>query len=377
MPKSPPRPKLSSSHASKERPGGRAEPPPPSTRCGTVALVGRPNVGKSTLVNALLGFRLSITTHKPQTTRDRILGVLTRELEPAAPEAEETTEATPARGAKGPPPKPPAAANPAAAPVRAQLIFLDTPGLHEARNKLGVQMNAHAEEAARSADVVVYVAEAAAEISAAEQETFQRVRDAASPSAPFVLALNKVDRVKDKKALFSALGAWQALHTFAAFVPISAARGGEGNSSGLDRLLDEIARVLPEGPLLFPEDELTDRPERFLAAECVREQVIMQTRDEIPYAIAVTIDAWEEPASAKSVTRVEATIHVDKAAQRKIVIGTGGDRIKQIGIAARKTIEATLGRRIHLALFVRVEEGWAQDERKLADLGYQSPKPQR
>ena len=136
-------------------------------------------------------------------------------------------------------------------------------------------------------------------------------------------------------------------------------------------MLDEIAKQLPEGPFLFPEDEITDRPERFLAAECVREQVIRQTRDEIPYAIAVTIDAWEEPASAKAVTRIEATIHVDKEAQRKIVIGSGGDRIKKIGTAARKAIEELLGRRIHLGLFVRVEESWADDARKMAELGYE------
>jgi GTP-binding protein Era len=305
--------------------------------------VGRPNVGKSTLVNALVGFRLSIVTPKPQTTRDRILGVLTRE----------------AHDDEG-------------RPLHAQLVFLDTPGLHAPRSKLGAQMNAHAEEAAREADVIVYVAEASEHVSEAETETLARVRDAAK-GKPCVLALNKVDRIKDKTALLGALQAWQAAGAFDALVPVIAARGGEGRSDGLERLLDEIARRLPAGPFLFPEDELTDRPERFLAAELVREQVIRQTRDEIPYAIAVTIDAWEEPASAKSVTRIEATIHVDKEPQRKIVVGAGGERIKAIGTAARKAIESTLGRRVHLGLFVRVEEGWAQDERKLSELGYEPP----
>lgn len=318
--------KLASSH---RKPADAAKPAKPKTRCGTIAIVGRPNVGKSTLVNALVGFRLSIATPKPQTTRERILGVLTR--------------------------------------GDAQLIFLDTPGLHTAKNKLGAHMNVEAEEAARSADVVVYVAEA--NPNALRDETLERVLGI--NNARVILALNKVDKIKDKAGLMPILERYQKMHEFAAFVPVVAAKGGEGSANGLERLLDEISKQLPEGPFLFPDDEITDRPERFLASECVREQVILQTRDEIPYAIAITIDSWEEPASAKAVTRVEATIHVDKEAQRKIVIGAGGDRIKQIGMAARKSIEELLGRRIHLGLFVRVEESWANDERKLAELGYE------
>ena len=311
-------------------------------------------MGKSTLVNALIGFRLSITAPKPQTTRDRILGVLTRKVERLEGAADDEQ-------------------------LDAQLVFLDTPGLHEARNKLGVQMNAHAEEAARGADVVVYVTDVqdrrreGTTLTAADEETFARVKAAAGAGTPIILAINKVDRAKDKTTLFAMLEAFGALHDFAAYLPLAAARGGQGNSSGLPRLLDEIATRLPEGPFLFPEDEITDRPERFLATECVREAVIMQTRAEVPYAVAVTIDAWEEPASAKNVTRIEATVHVDKEAQRKIVIGQGGSRIKEIGIAARRAIEGTLGRRVHLALYVKVEEGWAHDERKLAELGYEPP----
>ena len=343
------RPKLSSSHA---RSGGTStaskvkseKKREPDTRCGTIAIVGRPNVGKSTLVNALVGFRLSITTSKPQTTRDRILGILTRET-----------------------------LDELGRPLGTQLIFLDTPGLHRPRNRLGVAMNAHAEEAARDADLVVYVTDYDPRGTEADQESFARVKGAIAEGTPIVLAINKVDRAKDKGALLGTLEAFSKLHDFAAYVPISAARGGHGKSSGLERLLDEIGKRLPRGAFLFPEDELTDRPERFLAAECVREQVILQTRDEIPYAIAVTIDSWEEPASSKQVTRIEATIHVDKDAQRKIVVGHGGDRIKEIGVYARKAIEATLGRRVHLGLYVRTEEGWAHDERKLAELGYEVP----
>jgi len=326
--------KLSSSHRRPgDKPKAKAAKPAPETRCGTVALVGRPNVGKSTLVNALVGFKLSIATPKPQTTRDRILGVLTRD--------------------------------------NAQLVFLDTPGLHTPKNKLGAHMNTEAEEAARAAYVIVYVTEPPRGAKAERDETLERVLGIIG-SRPLILAINKVDRLKDKAALIPILEAYQKLHDFAAFVPIVASKGGEGASNGLDRLLDEIGKHLPLSPFLFPEDEITDRPERFLAAECVREQVILQTRDEIPYAIAVTIDAWEEPASAKAVTRIEATIHVEKDAQRKIVIGTGGDRIKKIGIAARRAIEDLLGRRVHLGLYVRTEEAWSDDERKLAELGYES-----
>ncbi len=312
------------------------------TRCGTVAIVGRPNVGKSTLVNALVGFRLCITTPKPQTTRDAILGVLTR---PATEDREEA----------------------------AQLVFLDTPGLHRAKNKLGAHMNAHAEESARNADVVVYVAEAT-DTPKGRDDALARVVTLAE-GTPIILCLNKVDTIKDKAALLAVLEAWGKLHEFAAFVPISAARGGRGRgkSDGLERLLDEVAKLLPEGELLFPDDELTDRPERFLASEAIREQVILQTRDEIPYAIAVTIDAWEEPASDKGKTVIEATIHVDKEAQRKIIVGAAGDRIKHIGIYARKSIEETLGRNVHLGLFVRVDENWASDERRLEDFGYEPP----
>ncbi|MBI2395820.1 MAG: GTPase Era [Deltaproteobacteria bacterium] len=351
------RSKLASSHHrakgaaarvnSPPRPGDapKRKKDPPKTRCGTVAIVGRPNVGKSTLINALIGFRLSIVTPKPQTTRERILGVLTR----AADAKAEREEA-------------------------AQLVFLDTPGLHAPKNKLGTHMNVEAEEAAHDADVIVYVTEPRSappsESGRGRDETLERVLSIAG-DRPVILAINKIDRLKDKGALIPVLEGYAKLHAFASFVPIVAAKGGEGSSSGLDRLLDEIGRLLPEGPFLFPDDELTDRPERFLAAECVREQVILQTRDEVPYAVAVTIDEWEEPASAKAVTRIEATVHVEKEAQRKIVIGSGGERVKSIGIAARRAIEALLGRRLNLQLHVRLEESWSSDERKLAELGYE------
>jgi GTP-binding protein Era len=328
------------------------------TRAGTIAIVGRPNVGKSTLVNAVLGYRLCIATPKPQTTRDRILGVLTR---PAVADRD---------GDGG---------------AAAQLVFLDTPGLHAPKNKLGAQMNAHAEDAARNADVVAFVCEVpdratsadelVAKMIAAESATLTRLREHATASTPIVLVLNKVDRARDKTWLFSALDKMSQLATFAAVVPIAAARGGTGNAVGIDALVDELVASLPQGGFVFPEDAVTDRPERFLAAELVREQVIVQTRAEVPYAIAVSIDAWEEGATARNVTRIDATIHVDKEAQRRILVGEAGSKIKEIGTRARGAIEELLGRRVHLQLFVRVEEGWASDDRKLADLGYEPPLP--
>lgn len=322
----------------KPRPSGRPRTDLPP-RCGTVAIVGRPNVGKSTLVNALVGFRLCITTPKPQTTRDAILGVLTR-------------PATDERGVE-------------------QLVFLDTPGLHRAKNKLGAHMNAHAEESARNADVVVYVAEATDSPKGRDDALAKVV--ALAGARPIVLCLNKVDTIKEKDALLAVLASWQALHEFAAFVPMTAARNGRGKADGVEALLDEVGRLLPEAELQFPEDELTNRPERFLASEAIREQVMLQTRDEIPYAVAVTVDAWEEPLDDKGKTTIEATIHVDKDAQRKIVVGAAGERIKHIGIGARRSIEQTLGRRVHLGLFVRVDEGWASDDRRLEDFGYEAP----
>lgn len=325
-------------------------------RSGFVAIVGRPNVGKSTLVNALLGYRLCIATSKPNTTRDRILGVLTR---PALADRD------------GP------------AGAAAQLLFLDTPGLHSPRNKLGAQMNAHAEDAARNADVLAFVTEIPDRVTsvddlltrlvAAEEPTLRRLTEQDNASTPVVLVVNKVDRLRDKTWLFSALERLAKLHAFAAIVPMSAARGGSGNAIGVDGLVDELVATLPEGAFVFPEDAITDRPERFLATELVREQVIVQTRAEIPYAIAVTIDGWEEAETKRNVTRIDATIHVDKEAQRRIVIGDGGARIKEIGTRARVAIEELLERRVHLQLFVRVEEGWASDDRKLADLGYAPP----
>ncbi|MFI5300751.1 MAG: GTPase Era [Polyangiales bacterium] len=336
------------------RPVAANDPRP--TRVGTIAIVGRPNVGKSTLVNALLGYRLCIATAKPQTTRDRILGVLTR---PAIADRD------------GP------------AGAAAQLLFLDTPGIHTPRNRLGVQMNAHAEEAARNADVIAFVTEVPDRASsveellhkllAAEEPTLKRLAEQTSASTPVVLVLNKVDRLHDKTWLFTVLERLATLRSFSAIVPMSAARGGSGNAVGVDDLVDELVASLPEGAFVFPEDAVTDRPERFLATELVREQVIVQTRAEIPYAIAITVDAWEEAESKRNVTRIDATIHVDKEAQRRIVIGDGGARIKEIGTRARLAIEELLERRVHLQLFVRVEEGWASDDRKLADLGYEPP----
>jgi GTP-binding protein Era len=317
-------------------------------RAGTVAIVGAPNVGKSTLLNALVGAHLSIITPKPQTTRDRIAGVLTlsADSDPPMPDLL-VRQGLPA----------------------CQIMFLDTPGLHKPKNKLSAYMNLEAEDVASSADVVVYVAEWSATPPLTDP-TLTRILGVLQHTDNVLLAINKIDRSRDKGDIIPWLAAYQNMHKFAAYVPISASRGGEGNADGLDRLLLEICERLPEGKFVFDSDQLTDRPERYLAAEAIREQLMLLTRDEVPYAVAVQIEGWEEPSSRKGVTRIEATIVVEKEAQRKIVIGQEGMRLKEIATRARLRIEELLGRKVFLSTFVRIEQAWSQNEQKLEELGY-------
>jgi GTP-binding protein Era len=292
-------------------------------RSGYIALVGRPNVGKSTLLNALAGESISIITAKPETTRDRIIAVVTRR--------------------------------------DAQVVFVDTPGIHRPHARLGEYMNQQAHGAAQEADAVVMVADAS-EGHVGPSRDGVVVETLATVTKPVVLAVNKVDRVRAKSELLPLLDAYSKLREFAAIVPIAAAVG-----DGLDRLWAECVRHLPEGEPLFPPDTLTDRPERFLAAERIREAVIEETGEEIPYATAVEIDAFDERAPT---LRIAATVHVERAGQKKIVIGAGGERIKAIGTRARHAIEALLGRKVFLELFVKVTPNWTRSPEALARFGY-------
>lgn len=287
-------------------------------------------MGKSTLLNALVGEDVSIVTPRPQTTRDRILAVLTGD--------------------------------------DAQLIVLDTPGIHRPHGPLGERMNREATAALSDADAIVMVADATDGAAGPERDApvFAAI---SSLTTPVVLALNKVDLVRPKTALLPTLEAYAKVREWSAIVPIAAKC-----RDGLDRLVSECRKWLPEGPALFPADAITDRPERFLVAERVREAVIHQTADEVPYVTAVEIERFEQGAK---LVHISATIHVEREGQKKIMIGKGGAQIKAIGTRARRAIEALLRRKVHLELWVKVSPGWTKNQRALERLGYGASGPAR
>jgi GTP-binding protein Era len=298
----------------------------PASHSGRCAIVGRPNVGKSTLLNALLGQKLSIATPKPQTTRTCILGVYTQKEPPL------------------------------------QIAFVDTPGLHAPANALGRALLEEAKSGLLAAEVVLLVVQVPAEgrggevLGKHERELLQNLT---GDPRPVVLAINKVDRAKQKALLLPILQQCSDAFPFAAIVPISARDG-----IGLPALVTEIGARLPPG-LRYDEGLLTDKSERFFAAELVREAVIRQTRQELPYAVAVLIEEFSEEGA---LTRISATIVVDKESQKPIVIGKGGQRLKEIGTAARLELEALLERKVFLKLWVKVAEGWTETPEKVREL---------
>jgi GTP-binding protein Era len=300
-------------------------------RFGTVAIVGRANVGKSTFLNAALGERLAIVSPRPQTTRDTLLGVVHRE--------------------------------------GVQIAFVDTPGLHRPRTELGRRMNASAEEAARSTDAVVLMTDVSPLLDSRERavaepaspEDLARCRDL-PPGTPVIVVINKIDLLKDKARLLPMIAAFSEARPGCTVVPTSAL-----SADGVERVLEALGEVLPEGPPGYEESTLTDRPSRFFAREYVREQILLSTEGEVPHAVAVTIDEYTE--SERAVV-VKATIHVEKAGQRAILVGKGGAKIKEIGIGARKRLEELVGRKVHLSLFVRVTPHWKSMPRQLTELGY-------
>jgi GTP-binding protein Era len=306
-----------------------SDPPAPSTsspehRAGFVSLVGRPNVGKSTLLNRLLGQKLAIVSPKPQTTRNRIRGVRTR------PDA--------------------------------QVVYVDTPGLHPPRGMLGEFLAATAAQALTEVDAVVLVVEAPGAPDAPGEGVFAAL---APVRLPVVLALNKVDLVVDKTRLLPLLEAYAARYPFRALVPISAASG-----AGVDRLEEEVVALLPPGPALYPADTMTDQPETFFVAETIREQLFHALRQEVPYACAVRVEELVDRGPGGPLY-VRAEIFVERASQKAIVIGEGGAALKRIGQAARRELEAFFGVRVYLDLRVRVRPDWRQDPRALRELGYQ------
>jgi GTP-binding protein Era len=313
---------------SNSNPPAAEAPAPP--RAGRVALVGRPNVGKSTLLNALLGEPIAIISPHPQTTRENVRGILTAQ--------------------------------------NAQFVFVDTPGLHAARTRLGRWMNEHAREAGSEADVVVMVAEVPrleADSGVPRPHPADLELAAELPKGRTVLCLNKVDRLKDKGQLLPLIAAFSRACAFAATVPMSAKRG-----QGVEGLLEEVRALLPEQPFLFEADTLSDQPVRFFVAEFVREQILQQTKQEVPHGVAVVVERFDE---GGKIVQIEATVHVARESHKRILVGARGSMMKNIGIAARERVEAMIERRVNLRLWVRVTPGWMENAERLRELGYAPP----
>ena len=291
-------------------------------KSGFVTIIGAPNVGKSTLLNHMLGEKISITSKKPQTTRNRILGILHR--------------------------------------PSSQIVFIDTPGVHQAKNPLNVRIVEVALSALGDADLILLLGDISQPDANADRMLLKALKQ---QKRPVILTLNKIDLVKND-AVLKAIDTWKHVYPFKDIVPVSAMAGTQ-----VQTLLQVMETALPEGPPFFPEDMITDMPERFFAAEIVREKAFRITGQEIPYAVAVTIDSFSEDDN-KNLIKIFASIHVEKNSQKGIIIGKGGSKLKQIGEAARRDLERFLGTRVFLKLFVRVQKNWRKDTKALGKFGY-------
>ena len=291
-------------------------------KSGYVSILGAPNAGKSTLLNRMLGEKISITSKKPQTTRNRILGVLHRS--------------------------------------KSQMVFFDTPGVFQAKDKLNVRIVDAAFAALGDADLVLVVVDVSQPDPNAERYLVKKLK---SQTRPVILALNKIDLIK-KSAMLEIIEKWSTEHGFKVVVPISARHGTQ-----VDDLIATMKKILPAGPPFFPEDTLTDLSERFIVAELVREQVFRMTGEEIPYATAVTVDTFKEKKQGRLIS-IEATIHLERSSQKGIVIGKNGAKLKQIGTRSREQIEQLLGTKVFLKLFVRIQKNWRKDTKAIRRFGY-------
>lgn len=290
-----------------------------SFKSGFIAIIGRPNVGKSTLMNAILGEKVSIISDRPQTTRNKILGI---------------------RNIEG-----------------AQLVFLDTPGIHKGKYLMDKLMVKEAISSLEGTDLILAVVDAEKMLTEDDEMVFESLKEARQP---VFLIINKVDLVK-KELLLPQISRYSSSYGFKEVIPLSAARG-----EGIEGLIRLMKDVLPEGPRYFPEETLTDRPERFIITEVIREKAINITREEIPYSIAVMVDEFKEKEKLVSIT---ATIYVERDSQKGIIIGKGGNMLKRIGMEARKEIEGVLGCKVYLELWVKVHKDWRKDTRFLRELG--------
>jgi GTP-binding protein Era len=304
---------------------------PPYHRSGYVAVVGKPNAGKSTLLNAYLGQKVAIVSEKPQTTRNRLLGILTLKRE---------------RGDS----------------ADAQVILIDTPGIHRPRHKLGEYLVETAVSAIPDADVVVLMVDVSDRPGDEDRQTAGLLR---RRKVPVLLALNKADLMTAEQAAAN-VEAYRALGRFDEAILISALQG-----DNLDQLLDTIIEYLPLGPRYYPDEEVTDQQLRFMAAELIREQALHHLRQEVPHALAVVVQDFKE--RSEEMTYISANILVERDTQKAIILGQGGAMIKRIGQAARREIEDLLGTRVYLELWVKVKKGWRKDERELRRLGYEPP----
>ncbi len=297
---------------------------PQPRRAGKIGILGRPNVGKSTLINALLGTRVAITSHHPQTTRDRIAGIVVRD--------------------------------------DTQFVFLDTPGIHQARTKLGQRMNAFARDVGVEADVVLFVTDLAKDPTSELRSIDAELLSQLPTNKPVLLLINKIDKLERMDLLLPILEGHAKAFPWATIVPVSAYK-----KDGLDAILSAIENYLPQQDFLFPEDDISDKPIRFFVAEFVREAILRRTREEVPHGVAVTIDAFDE---APRVPRIDLTVHVDKDSHKPIILGARGTALQVIGTRARARVEELLGRQVHLQIHVRVTPGWYENEARLAEFGY-------
>lgn len=292
-------------------------------KSGFAAIIGAPNVGKSTLLNTMIGEKVSITSQKPQTTRNRIAGVVHLS--------------------------------------GSQIVFLDTPGIHKSKKKLNKQMVEVAMAAISDVDIVLLVIDASSPDPASESLIVNKLNE--KKNLPVILAINKIDLVKKPK-LLTFIDKWSKAYSFKEIIPISAIEGTQ-----INELMSAMLSLLPPGPPYFPEDIITDMPERFIASEMVREQVFHLTKQEVPFSTAVTIESFKEDANKKMV-RIHAAIHVEHNSQKGIIIGKQGSMLRSIGEAARHDIERMVGAKVLLKLFVRVEKNWSKKARSLRKLGY-------
>ncbi|MCD8049010.1 MAG: GTPase Era [Clostridia bacterium] len=290
-------------------------------KSGFIAIIGRPNVGKSTLLNALTGEKVAIVSNKPQTTREKILSILTDD--------------------------------------ESQMIFVDTPGVHRPRNRLGEYMNNVVTDAAQDVDAILFVTEAGRNLTDSEKEILTPLL---ARRIPVLLIINKSDALKNKEEMLAQIQDAASLGDFAAVIPVSALK-----KDGTKRILNEIKRLLPEGPMYYPADALTDKTEREMVSEIIREKMLRLLDQEVPHGAAVEIEAMKEESS---ITRINAVIYCEKSGHKGIIIGKNGETLKRIGSYARADIEKLLGKKVYLELWVKVKEDWRNSDYMLKELGY-------